>query len=382
MASDGTTLSGVTTGVDLRSTHQLLTTDQQIQAKIAWAAFNKQSFFGAMGIESFGVEAVKNLDAFGSAMGKSTGMISFDSGHSMAFPINATSGTSFYTQRNSSYNPEYVEGGDQSLWAWHRINTARVIPEMDVMDNESKALINIKAMRFEEAKNSHVRDMALGILGNTSSPGTGVDDPLAVHSDLSSLISAEQDTRTVGGIADTNEFWKNGVKAITSAGGGGEMDRPILLRRGVLDQMNDQSVFAESAGRYLLLSNQGFWQTFDRLSYADLHENGGVMIKNGAYDAAGIRHFMFNNSPLMWDQYAVLPRDGTASTDFCYGIDVNSFKVSFHTSCNFQLFNGWEDPRVHDQYRGHQLLISTRYTPYVTSRRTHFAIHGVPANAD
>ena len=384
--ADGTTWSGVVTGVDMRDTHQKLTTDQQFSSKLMWAVFNKQAFYRAMGLEAFGVDAVQNLDVFGAAVfggSKPQRMISFDKGNSMSFPINATAGSSFHTNRNGSYTPEYVAGGDQSLWAWHRLNTARTIPEMDIMDNETKTLINLKTMRFQEATNVHVRDLALGILGSSSAPDYGTDGPNALKSDIPNLISVTQSSGTVGGIAlSGNTFWQNQLKQITSIGGGGDMDRPVTLRRGMLAIDNDAREFAESAQRFLMLCNQGFWQTYDRLMYADSKENGGVMYKGKAYDAAGIQHKVFNGSPMMWDTNATAPVGASASTDFCYGIDVDNFYLSLHASCAFRLFDGWEDPRVHDQYRGHQLLISTRYTPYVTSRRTHYVIYDVPQNTD
>lgn len=384
-ASDGTTFSGITTGVDMRDSYQKLTTGQQISTKIAYAQFGKQAFFKAIGLEAFGVDAVNDVDIFGAAMfggSKPTRMITFDSGHSMSGPVNATTGSSFHSTRQSSYSAEYVAGGDQWIYAWNRIDTARFIPEMDVLDNQSKKLQDIMAETFKEAQGSHVRDLALGILGASSAPDYGTLGPNAVKTDLPNLISVTQ-AQTVGNIAmAANPWWQNGVKEITDAGGGGEFDRPLLLRRGLMAIMNDTGEYAESAKRFLLLCNQGFWQTYDRLQYADLNRHQDVMVKSASYDAAGITHKMFNGSPMMWDTNATIPYGGTASTDFVTGIDVDTYAISLHTSCNFKLHGGWEGPRAHDQYRQHNLLISTRYNPYITSRRTHFCVHGVPANAD
>ena len=376
--AESNTFTGVVSGVTNRSTYQMLTSDQQYSTSVQWACFNKSPAMKAFALEGFGVDAVKDVDYFGAAT--PTGrIIRYDSGvHSFSGPIFETAGTSFHVGRMSSYSPELVEGGDQYAYAYHQLVNSQFIPENDVDDN-GKGPIKIMTQKEEGMKQAFVRDINYCWLGHSSAPDSSTMGPSAVYADLPNLISVTQ-SRTVGNIATTNSFWQNGYKAITSIGGGGEMDRPINLRRGMLDAMNDRMAYAESTLDYLLLGTQGFHQYYDRISYADAVQGRGIP-QLQKYDAAGIQHFAFYAQPMVWDPAVTVPYNSTASTECLYGIHIPSFVIAIRKEKNFE-FHGWEAPREHDMPKAYVARLDLRSTPAVTSRRPHFVIYNVPACPD
>lgn len=376
--AESNTFTGVVSGVTNRSTYQMLTSDQMYEKYVQWACFNKNPFMKAVGLEAFGVQAVQDIDIFGAAS-PSGRIIEIHSGvHSFSGPIFATAGTSFHVGRMSEYTPELVEGGDQYAYAYHQLVNTQFIPENDVDDN-GKGPIDIKAQKMEGMKQAFVRDINYCWLGNSSAPDTGTLGPSAIYADLPNLISVTQ-SRTVGNIATTNSFWQNGYKAITSVGGGGELDRPISLQRGLIDLMLTQMNFAEATLDYLLLCTQGFWQYYWRLANADVIQGGALKV-NAKYDGAGINHFVFEGQPMVWDPAVTVPYGATASTECCYGIHIPSFKIAIRSEKNFS-FKGWEPPRQHDSPKAHVATLDLRSTPAVTARRPHFVAYNVPACAD
>jgi len=374
------TYTGAVSGVMDRSTHQKLTSTQKIENGIAWACFNKSPFLKLIGVEAFGVDAVKDVAKFN--VRKTSGrIIRYDSGfHSMAGQVFATAGTTTHVDRLGSFTPQLVEGGGEWVYAWHRLIATRYIPDVDVQDN-GNGHIDIKAHKMQEMKQSYVRDINYCILGHSSAPNYGTMGPSAVYNDLPNLISVDQ-TRTVGGRAKTNSDWQNGYKAITTIGGGGEMDRPLVLRRSLLDQHNDQMVYAEATDDYIYLETQGAFQYYDRLMYADSIQggNGAVLGRFEKYDAAGIQYHAFAGGPMVWDPAVQVPYSGssvTAGTEAIYGIHVPSFFFGLRSEESFKL-SDWEPPRAHDQYKMFVAELKTRYTPGVTAMRPHWVAYNIP----
>ena len=363
-----------------RTTYQTLTSKDAFETSVQWACFNKTPFTKAVGVEAFGVAAMKDLQAFGVA--QPTGrIIEMKSGvYGVRGPIFSTSGSATHVGRMGSFNPELVEGGDEYAYSWHRLIASTYIPDVDVQDN-GKGLIDIKLQKQAGMKQEFVQAFNYALLGNSNGPNDGVLGPSAVYSDLPNLISVTQ-SRSVGGITKAaSGAWGNGTKEVLSIGGGGEMDRPLVLRRSMQDAMNDQAKHAEASKDYLLLATQGAYQYYDRLGYADNIQSGrgiGVLEK---YDALGIDHFAFSKQPLIWDAAVTLPYGATASTEAIYGIHIPSYKVNIRSEENF-IFDGWEAPRVHDQYRTLNAQIRLRYTPMVTAMRPHFVLYNLPACGD
>lgn len=379
--AESNTLVGVISS--LRTSYQTLTSEDLYSKAVQWACFNSTPWMKALGVEAFGIEGMKSVDAFGTAE-TSGRMIRYDDGvYGIRGNVFATAGTPFFVGRLGNINPELIEGGDEWAYSWHRLIEAQFIPDVDAQDN-TKGLVKIKAQKMDGMKQKYVEQISYAILGNSSGPDHNTMGPTAVNTDLPYLISVTQDT-SVGAIDPTsNSYWQNGKKAITSIGGGGEMDRPIILRRSLLDMKNDQAKHAEASdGDYLWLCTQGAWQIYDRLMYADQIQGGrgGAFVQNAKYDAAGISHFSFDRNPMIWDAAVTVPYGATASTEAFYGIHIPSYFVSIRREENF-LATPWEEPREHDRQRMLVAQIRTRFTPGVNRRRPHCVGYNVPACSD
>lgn len=365
-----------------RSTYQTLTSQDLYSKTIQWACFNKTPFTKALGVEGFGVEGMSDIQAFGKA--QPTGrMIRMDSGvYGLRASLWDTSGTSFHVGRLGNFTPELVEGGDEWAYSWHRMVQVQFIPDVDVQDN-TKGLINIKLQKQEGMKQKFVQDFNYSVLGNSSAPDSGTMGPSAVYTDLPNLISVTQ-SRSVGAITKASGgAWANGVKQITDIGGGGDLDRPLALRRSLLDALNDQMVYAEASNDYLCLATQGAWQIYDRLMYADSIQGGrsGAFGVKAKYDAAGIPNFALDGNPMVWDPAVTVPYGATASTEAIYGIHIPTFFVSIRSEENFKL-SDWEQPREHDVQKTLVCSLKLRYTPMVTAMRPHWVAYDIPACAD
>ncbi len=379
-----TTFEGdVTTDTDImhRSTYQLLTSGQLFSKSVQWACFNKTPFTKAVGLEAFGVASVLDIDKFGAAEASGR-IIDYDTGHiSFHGSVYATTPTSYHTGRLGSHTPELVEGGHEYAYSWHELDQSTYIPETDVEDNSAGRHVDIKAQKMEGMKQTFVRDFNYAILGHASAPDYGTMGPYQVDSDLTHLISVTQSSAVApGGLSSAGAYWKNQYKAITAIGGGGEMDRPIVLRRSMMDGLNDARALAEATNDYLLLATQGAWQYYDRLMYADTVQGGSfAVIKK--YDAAGIEHYAFGRNPMVWDPAVTRPVGADASTESIYGIHIPSYKISIRTEKNFKVL-GWEGPRVHDREKTHNAMIQLRYTPAVIARRPHVVFYNMPVCPD
>lgn len=368
----------------LRDSYLKLTSLDAYSKAVQWACFTATPFCKALGLAGFGVDGMKNADAFGAA--RPTGsMVRYDSGkYAIRGSVFATAPTAYHIGRLGNTTPELVEGGDEYAYAWNRMLVSEFIPDVDVDDN-SDGLISIKAQKMEGMKQSAVQGFTRGVLGNSSAPDYGTYGPYAAGSDLSHLISITQTTADVGcidraALVGSTYYWRNQFKALTSIGGGGEMDRPLPLRRALLDVFNDTMALAESSNDYLLLASQGAYQYFDRLGYADKVQGGGMAVNKDFYEVS-IPHFMFNGNPLIWDPSVAVPVGATASTESIYGIHKPSFFVGIRKENNFKILD-WEAPRNHDVQRTVVAHIDLRYTPGVSLRRSHFVLYNMPACPD
>ncbi len=367
----------------VRTTYQTLTSADAFSKGIQWACFTKSPFMRAIGVEAFGVDALTDINKFGTAT--PTGrLIRYDSGHyGMRGPIFATGPTSFHVGRLGNFTPQLVEGGAEWSYSWHQLVVSEFIPDVDVMDN-SAGLIDIKAQKMEGMKQAFVRDINLCILGNASAPDANVMGPSAVQTDLPHMISVTNNaTITTGGISKANAYWQNARKAVTSIGGGGEMDRPLVLRRAMLDAKNDLLQNAEATDDYLIVCSQGAYQYYDRLMYADSVQgrNGGAMGTLAKYDSAGIQHFVFDGSPMVWDPAVTVPAGATAGTESFNFIHIPTWGLGIKSDMNFKVTD-WEAPRAHDVQQTLVSHIRLRYTPFATAMRTHLTVHNIPANTD
>lgn len=368
---------GEVTSVQQRDTYQELTSKAQIEIGFRWAAFTSSPFTRALALESMGAAALGSPELFGATQPNGRMVEVVTGGYSKAGTLMTESGTSFHSGRLSSHTPELVEGGDEWMFAWHTLNQAGFIAEQDLEDNTG-GFIPIAAQRMDGMKQKITSDFAKAVLGNSSGPDNGVMGPTALFSDLANLISVDQD-RTVGGILTSNSYWQNGKKQITSIGGGGEMDRPLVMRRSMRNAIYDQMAFAEATNDYMILATQGAYEYYDDLMYADSAHHGGAFGTAAVYDAAGIPNKAFEGNPMLWDPSVTTPYGAVASTEAFYFIHRPSYKISLRAEKNF-LWKGWEEPRVHDSQKTFTALLTVRYTPVITARRPHLVCYDLPTN--
>jgi len=379
MAGDGTTFTGNVTS--LRTTYPLLTNKDVYEAQIKFACFTKNNLTRVIGAEAFGVESLKNPEVFSGA--KPTGrIIRYDSGGSQVTgPVFTEGGSAFYVGRMGSHSPHLTEGGDEWAYSWHDLNAVEYAPTTDVEDNGA-GHIDILMHKQQAMQNTLVNEFNYALLGNSSGASYGVLGPSAVYSDLPNLVSVTQD-RTVGAVEATNSYWQNQRKQLTSIGGGGPFDYPMLLYRALQDVFLDTLQLGEAtnAGDYMLLTTQGGYQLFDRLQFGDGRQTGSFTFSN-KYDPAGVKTFAFMGAPIIWDPAVVTPYGATStSTEAFYGLHIPSYSVSIRKEANFA-FKDWERPRNHDQYKTLVAHVRVRFTPMVTARRPHFVLYDIPQCQD
>ena len=383
------TADGAVTGVVYRDTYQKLLTKGAIDTTLQWAIWKKTPFMQAIGVEAFGSKAMSDFSAFGKRS-ESGQMVKHTGGSYISGSVFETDGTSQHVGRLGSFTPELVEGGDEWAYAHQRLFSAQFIPDIDVQDNAgSGKIIDIKTQKMEAMKGTIARDLNNSILGNSSAPDYDVKGPSLMKSSLNYWLGVSDVTvgniiqTATGGDSNSTEYWSPQRKAITSLGGGGDLDRPITMRRSLMKVMNDAIAFAEAMNKYLLVTTQGGWQYFDRLFYADAvnAQRDGALGKKGNYDAAGVEHKVFNGNPIVWDPNCPVPNGATASTEAIYGIHTPDYWIDFHKEEGLTL-EGWEGPRLHDQQRTEVAQFRVRYTPVIKAMRSHFLAYNMPANAD
>jgi len=355
---------------------------------IQFAIFNKNAVLAALGVTEFGGKAMSDISAF-AKRATSENLIIRAGGSYWSGSIFETSGSSAYKGRLGSYTPALVEGGDEISYAFHRLSSEQFVPDVDVQDNQGVGrIIDLMAQKMENMKKTISRDFNYSLLGNSSQPSSGTLGPDAMNTTLMKALAVTN--ATVGGISQAataadgaTYYWRPQRKAITSVGGGGEFDRPLVLRRSLKKVMNDASAFAEQRNSYLGVASQGAEQYIDRLFYADAGRRGNsdVLGSKKDYDAAGIRHLMFNDNPIVWDTAVTVPTGATASTESITWIHLPDFRICFHEQEGFT-FDPWEPPRNHDQYRTFVTQFRVRWTPIYKAMRSHAVAYNIPACGD
>ncbi len=362
-----------------RDTFGHITSVDIYEAQIRFASFTKTDFTKAIGVEAFGVPAMTAPEQFAAA--RPTGrIIQYHEGvTALAWPIFSETGSSYHTGRFDQNNPEYIGEGDEAAVAWHKLEATRFIPTSDLEDN-GKGKIKLRNLRQMEMKNQFVEDFNYAILGNSSAPDSGTKGPSSIYSDLPNLISVTND-RTVCGIDKTSTAkWQTGATAITSIGGGGEMDRPMILRRKMEAGIVARQQYKESTLDYLFACTPGAWLYYGRLMYADSIQSGSFAVKK-SYDAAGINHYTFMKQPFVFDNAITIPYGASASTEAIYGIHVPSYFLSIRRERNFK-FIGWEKSRLHDGKEAEIAKITLRYTPGMKQMRPNTVFYNIPDNGD
>ncbi len=380
------TMDGTVSSAVYRSTFEKLVTKGIIDTAIQWGIWTHSPFLMSLGITAFGANSIGNFEAFGKRTANGS-VLKRTGGNYVEGSIFETAATLQHVGRNGSFTPEFKEGGDNYAYAYTRLMGAEFIPDTDIQDNAGAGkIIDLKTYRSQMLIKTIARDLNYVLLGNSSAPDHDAKGCTLMKSSLDHWLGVTD--ATVGGIirsataADgSTTYWKPQLKEIASVGGGGPFDRPIPLRRGMMKVYNDASALAEGMNQYLLLCTQGAWQYWDRLFYADAQERDGALGKLGTYDTAGVEHKVFRSQPMIWDPSTPVPTGATGSTEAIYGIHLPSYNVHFHTEEGLTL-EGWEAPRVHDQFRTEVLQFRLRYTPVITNLRPSFLAYNMPACGD
>ena len=369
-------------GVDdviTRDTYLKRTSVDKYPIAIAYTAFNSQPFLQVIGLETWGLDAMKDVNVFGAVYTSKQGMVRYDSGvYALTGLVDNSTSPSQWLGRLRYSTPQLVEGGATYSWAWHTLHNSQYIPVTDVQDNKQGA-IDIMAQKMEILKKSIVQDFAYAVLGNSNAPDYGTDGPSAVYSDLPNLVSVTQD-RTVGGISTTNSWWQNQKKAVTDVGGGGELDRPLSLLRKVQSAIIDVKSIAGAAGGYIYLATKGAWLYWGRLAYADRLTQGWGATKP-VYDALNFPYHILAGDPMVYDPAVTIPYGATANTEAIYGLNKSTFFIGIRREENFRYVD-WEAPREHDQPKTYVASCTVRMTPGVTNRKVQLVIYNIPQNTD
>lgn len=378
--------AGAVSSHTYRDSYEKLVTKGVIENTLQWGIWKFSPFMEALGLNSFGVEAISNFKAFGQR--SLTGsVLEHNGGSYVEGQIMDGASTLQHVGRFGSFTPSYKGAGNNWAYAHTRLIGGEFIPDMDVQDNAGPGrIIDIKSYRMQALLKTAARDFNYTLLGNSSAPDFETAGATLMKTDLKEWLGVTN--VTVGGLSQSataddgsTTYWQPQRKAITSLGGGGDLDRPITLRRSMMKLYNDASALAEQMNQFLLVCTQGAWQTWDRLFYADAQERDGALGKRGTYDAAGIEHKVFRSQPMVWDPAAATPNGATTSTEAIYGIHIPSYGLSFHSE-EGPTFDGWEPPRAHDQYRTDVLQFRMRYTPIIRNMRPHMLGYNIPQNAD
>lgn len=358
----------------VKTTTLLTRTAEDFMPKFREFIFTGTPFLKSLALTAFGGKAFNGEP--GSRFGNVTrtdgkGIKFNDGGHQFSFPFLTSAYTSSIVGRMDNINPQYNDPGGGGAYAWVRQVIPMMIPEEAIKDNQGKAkLMDWMETEMKLGQMSMIRDVNYTMLGHSSAP-TGA--PYG----LNNLVSVTQ-TRTIGGYAATNSDWQNIYEAQTTVGGGGELDRPLALKR-KLDAMvvKTQSYTGGDMNAKWWVCTTGAYQYMQRLSYADNAHHGLAMKEYDGY----LDHIVWNGRPVIYDPSVQEPYGATASTEAIYCLDYSELGINIKRNEYFAV-EPWEAPRTKDRQRYYQSNIWLRYTPYVTNRRIQGVIYNLPANGD
>jgi len=372
---------GGTAGV-LKNTTLLTHTAEKYMPKFVEVVFTSTPFLKSLALAAFGKKAVIGDTTFGDVKKTSGKGITFNhGGYQFSGPIMKSAPSTYQVGRMENITPQHNDPGSGWAYAWVRHVIPVYIPEEFILDNEGEArLINRMDTELKLAQMSAIRDVNYIILGNSNAP-TGAPyglNTLVSVSQTDALVPAAR----IGNIScESNSWWQNTYQACTTVGGGGDLDRPLVLLRKMQKVLLTIRNKSGATNEQSLVGTPGAWQYYDRARYADKTANGMPNLVNKAYDAADIDHLVFNGRPFIYDSAVTVPSGATASTDCIYFLDYNTFKVDFKANQYFRV-GGWEAPREHDVKRYYQLNIWVKLAPYTDNRRVQGVLYNIPANPD
>jgi hypothetical protein len=266
------------------------------------------------------------------------------------------------------------ERNDWDGWAydWQRLLIALSIPEEYIQDNQGNP---------EKLADLLVDENRLGAMGMADGVNKlflGHADSVAPTLGLPYMLSVTQ-TGSIGGVSRTNSYWQNWHKDGGSPGGGGTWDKPLALSRKLKGAIVGTSGYASVDGVDLLISNEGGYLTFGRMSeYLDGLVTPDVKVK--MFFDVGLPHMTVDGRPFIYDKAATLPWGGSTG-DFIYGMDTNSSGLAFKRQEYFRT-EPWLPPNARSTTRNYRSNIFNRVVPFIKDRRSGFVIHGITANTE
>jgi len=308
------------------------------------------------------------------------GLFLTDPSFQFSGPIMTTSVAGTHVGRMGNINPSYNDPGNGWAYAYVRGVWSIYIPEEFIKDNKGKnRLLNRLETEMKIIKMQAVQDVNYTFLGHSSAPASGPSFG------LTKLVSATQSTAVSGdpgGISvDNSSFWQNKYRECATVGGGGSLDRPLVLLRKMGSILLDVRQYTGSSNDQVFLTTRGAYQYYQRAAYADTRAQGVAALQKKDYYDADIEHLVYNGRPVVYDPSVTVPGGATASTECMYVLDLNHIGLAIRKDEFFEV-EGWDRPHVKDKQRYYQANIWLRYTPFVSNRRIQGVLYNMPANAD
>jgi len=362
-----------------RDSMLLITTTEKWTPKFREILFNQTPFFQAMALNAFGsTKIIDGAASYGNniAARKSSGKgIQFHGGgFQFGGPLLDDAPSGNVVGRMGNINPEYVNTGTSFAYPYRRMVWSIFLPEEEVKDNTgNEKLMSLMDIQFKLAQRAANRDVNYAMLGHASAP---TNSP----SGLNALVSVTQGT--IGAVsASTTTDWANQYRTCTTVGGGGELDRPLVLLRKMSALHLDVKAKSGSSDSRLMIGTRGAYQYYMRAAYADRTAQGAEGARVKKYYDAGIDHCVFEGDPFLYDPSVTVPTGATASTECIYTLDLAELGMAVKRNEFFDV-EKWEAPRTHDKQRYYQMNIWLRFTPFVSNRRIQGGLYNLPANAD
>ena len=358
----GTSYTGVTGTI---TSH----TNEDFSRMFAEAVFDETAVLKALGARAWNGKG----DVGNSAKSSGRGIV-FGNGFQFSGKMAVTAPAA--TRLTKGGTVQAAERDDWTGWAydWERLMVTLGIPEEDIQDNSGGSrLASLLNDELQLGKMGMANSINQVFLGNASAP-TGL-----TTIGLNYLVSVTQ-TGSIGGISRTNAYWKNWQKALVDVGGGGDIDKPLALKRALEGAILGTSGYASVSGPDLLIATEGAYLTTARMSerldgIADTNK-----VEKKFYDI-GIPHMLVHGRPMVYDKDVTVPWGGTASKDCIYGINTKVTGLSFKSQEYFRV-EKWMPPNARSTQRTYRSNVFCRCMPYCKDRRANFVIYNMTANSE
>jgi len=355
------------------------------EPKFREVVFAQYPFLKSLALAAGGKKAVMGTTSFGNVAKSSGKGITYQSSSpQFDFPIMKSAPDMYQIGRLANINPQHNDPGIGGAYSFVRFVIPVMIPEEFIQDNTGTSrLMNRFTTELKLAQMTAAQQLNYIILGNTSAPtGSPVGISKLVSVTQTAAATGTNTSTGAGGISPAiYSWWNNQYATCTTVGGGGNLDRPLVLLRKMQKMLLTVRNLSGASDSQTLVGTTGAYQYYQRAQYADTTAQGVGSLRNSDYDGAGIDHCLYSGRPFIYDSAVAGPIGATASTESIYFLDYNEIGVRIRSDQYFKV-EGWEAPRAHDKQRYYQLNLYLRCVPYVTNRRIQGVLYNIPANAD